>query len=979
MSNVVRIQPLQYVHVQDLNTNITVLEVGPKCMILQDNYVLVKGPLPFIVVPPGHYCVIENPATDTHEPGKLSNLRHGYREMRFHKEPFPLYPGEILVGVTDEKDYHKAIKKVPVIAPDQGLRLCATVDHIDGEVQRVAGEMWQLEGPLTYHPTPYAVSIPYLPSNLYDAEVTSTIKASIIHPGEAIRLKAKQDLIDKHGKKRVTGEEWLVREPGAYLPGIFEQVKGVQGAYTLTLENALHMMAKETCTDGLGKKRNAGDEWLVTIDDTESYIPEVSEHLVKQVSKTILKKSQFCVVLDPVNSKGKNQLGKKELRKGVSSFFLHPGESLEAGVQTAHILEADESLVLSAVNKFKDNSYPKEPVTRLPGDRWMILGPMDYVPPIEVKIIARRKAIPLNENEGVYVRDTQSGAVRAVMGPQSYLLNTFEELWEKELPDDMEKILRQGGGFGSEDIRKLAYFESSIDPALAKHGLMRQKIMLNTVKSFAKVHRKDPNSFAIRIIHVFAHLMLDGYQSICAVPSFSVSELGGAKGRDKTRVVVYRCPGNTAVQVYDYRRKSARFIFGPDLAVLGPHESFNVLSLSAGKPKRPNALKTICLMLGPDYITDLLEVETTDHARLLIKIAMNNYFDVDPSDPEAVKDMFSVPDFIGFVCKNIASRIRANVAQVTFDEFHRYSAKIIRRAVFGVDEKGNVRNRLRFDDNRLVVTNIDIQSIEPVDLNMRDSLSKSVQMAIEISTKSIEMAAAQEAKRTEQAARGQLERQKLTNEKDAEAARKNLYELQAITAAVESSGQTKAESKAKAEKLLIEGQSAIELARLKAEAAQIELQAELESRKIKREGELDFLKKKNEQEIQRAKELAAVEVAKFSAKVKSIKPRTISNIAKSGPRSKAELLQSLGIEQALITDGKTPLNLFQSGRAVSVCFSGFAALECCFDASPQTEAPWSMIGFVNVLENVFRTIGDRYFFYSVLAVLAAVGLAIIDK
>ena len=34
-----------------------------------------------------------------------------------------------------------------------------------------------------------------------------------------------------------------------------------------------------------------------------------------------------------------------------------------------------------------------------------------------------------------------------------------------------------------------------------------------------------------------------------------------------------------------------------------------------------------------------------------------------------------------------------------------------------------------------VVTNIDIQSIEPVDLHMSESLSKSVQMAIEISTK----------------------------------------------------------------------------------------------------------------------------------------------------------------------------------------------------------------------------------------------------
>ena len=36
-----------------------------------------------------------------------------------------------------------------------------------------------------------------------------------------------------------------------------------------------------------------------------------------------------------------------------------------------------------------------------------------------------------------------------------------------------------------------------------------------------------------------------------------------------------------------------------------------------------------------------------------------------------------------------------------------------------------------------VVTNIDIQSIEPIDQHMRDSLSKSVQMAIEISTKCV--------------------------------------------------------------------------------------------------------------------------------------------------------------------------------------------------------------------------------------------------
>ena len=38
---------------------------------------------------------------------------------------------------------------------------------------------------------------------------------------------------------------------------------------------------------------------------------------------------------------------------------------------------------------------------------------------------------------------------------------------------------------------------------------------------------------------------------------------------------------------------------------------FPFLSL-AGKPKKPNALKTICMMLGPDFITDIIEVRICD-------------------------------------------------------------------------------------------------------------------------------------------------------------------------------------------------------------------------------------------------------------------------------------------------------------------------------------------------------------------------------
>ena len=45
-----------------------------------------------------------------------------------------------------------------------------------------------------------------------------------------------------------------------------------------------------------------------------------------------------------------------------------------------------------------------------------------------------------DENEGIYIKDTKSGKVRAIIG-ETYMLNQDEELWEKLLPADIEKLL----------------------------------------------------------------------------------------------------------------------------------------------------------------------------------------------------------------------------------------------------------------------------------------------------------------------------------------------------------------------------------------------------------------------------------------------------------------------------------------------------------------------------------------------------------
>lgn len=823
-----RIPPYYYIHVLDQNTNVTNIEIGPQTYIRKDNQRVTLGPEKMVVVPPRHYCVIENPVSRD-ENGKpvidrlgQIKLQHADQEIRLTQDPFPLFPGEVL---------KQPVSPLKVVPANAALRIRAILDFEDeGGEKRTAGDEWLFEGPGTYIPRKECV-------------VEETVRATVIGPNQAIRLRARKECVARgDSKTRVTGEEWLVKQTGAYLPGAYEEVVDIVNAYVLTEKKALHMRALRTFKDDFGITRKNGEEWLITMKETETHIPNVYEEVVGVVNITTLNNRQYCVILDPTDSQGRPQLGQKKLVKGEKSFFLLPGEKLEKGIQNVYIMGEDEGLILKATESFMDGE-----VSRSPGDRWMIRGPKEYVPPVEVEVVMKRQAIPMDENEGIYVRDIKSGKVRAIQG-ETYMLNQDEELWAKELPPAVENLL--------------------------------------TVDHLAE--RSDRHG---------------GNKDV--------------KGtRDKTRVVNFRVPHNAAVQIYDYKEKKARVIFGPELVMLGPDEQFTQLSLSGGKPKKPNMIKSLCLLLGPDFCTDIIVVETADHARLSLQLSYNWHFDYKSQSPEEAAKLFSVPDFTGDACKAIASRVRGAVAQVQFDDFHKNSAKIIRASVFGMDVNGKVKEQFNFPQNNLVITSIDIQSVEPVDQRTRDALQKSVQLAIEITTNSQEAAARHEAERLEQEAKGRLERQKITDEAEAEKARKQLLELQANSAAVESTGQAKAEAQSRAEASKIEGEAAVEQAKLKSMASKIEAESELDRLTQAREAELKYLSEQNRMELGKAQELSAIEINKFKEMVESIGANTLLAMATAGPDMQVRMLQALGLKSTLITDGSSPINLFNTASGL---------------------------------------------------------------
>lgn len=688
-SDIFRIPPHYYVHVLDQNSNVTRMEIGPKTLILQDHELCTfRSPQKMIVLALRQFIKIKNPVKRL-EDGSISidkygqtELLHGEEEIRtckmgWYSVPFPLYPGEKI---------SKNISKLSLIKANHAFHLRVLQDFMVDDEKRSSGEEYMVEGPCIYVPN-------------VNVEKVRELSATVVKKGQALRLIATQNTIDTNGQERVAGEEWIHDLPGAYLPGVYEKVVAIINGVVLTEFLAVHVRALRSFTDSkLKQDRRNGDEYLITHQQCNVFYPSVNEEIVAQVSVNILTSRNYCVIMDYWDVQlSENRLGCKKLCVGPCAFFLHPFERLQnKRIEDVFVLTAEDGIVLSATEEFIDSlliENEHKSVVRKPGDRWLIRGPMEFIPPVQAKVEDMRRTIALHENEGIYVRDLVCGLVRLIRGPVSYMLKENEERWNKELAEEVENLLGVTTEFGR-------------------------------------------------------------------VPVIEMS--AQAKKRNKSEAVSYRVPANSCVQIYDYKQQRSRVKFGPSLVMLAPDENFTPLSLSGECPKRPNVIHTIHLLLGPDFCTDIINVETSDHAKLNLKLSYNWKFDVRPEflvDSNLAIELFAVSDFIGDLCKQVSSRIRGAVASVSFEDFHKNSARLIRTSVFGINKKsGRVRDVFRLANNHLIVTGVDVKSIEPDNAQTQQALQSSVQQAIKITTDALQAFAKQEADRLEQEARGKLVR-----------------------------------------------------------------------------------------------------------------------------------------------------------------------------------------------------------------------------
>jgi major vault protein len=56
------------------------------------------------------------------------------------------------------------------------------------------------------------------------------------------------------------------------------------------------------------------------------------------------------------------------------------------------------------------------------------------------------------------------------------------------------------------------------------------------------------------------------------------------------------------------------------------------------------------------------------------------------------------------------------------------------------------------------------------------------------------------------------------------------------------------------------------------------------------------------------------QVSKFTSLVSALGPETIEAIARAGPELQAKMLEGLGLQGFLVTDGSSPINLFNTAQ-----------------------------------------------------------------
>lgn len=190
-----------------------------------------------------------------------------------------------------------------------------------------------------------------------------------------------------------------------------------------------------------------------------------------------------------------------------------------------------------------------------------------------------------------------------------------------------------------------------------------------------------------------------------------------------------------------------RVELGPKRVLLGFNETLEALSLSTGCPKSSQRLlKTAYLQVNHNKVTDAISAETADHVQINIKAAFRVNFE--GSKPEEMIKWFNVSNYVKLLSDHVRSVLKAAVRSTPVEEFFQRSEDFIRDVILGKKPKNGKRSGMFFKENGMRIYDVEILNVEIGDQDIQQLLRNVQHESVRTTVQLAQAARALEASKT---------------------------------------------------------------------------------------------------------------------------------------------------------------------------------------------------------------------------------------
>jgi len=157
-----------------------------------------------------------------------------------------------------------------------------------------------------------------------------------------------------------------------------------------------------------------------------------------------------------------------------------------------------------------------------------------------------------------------------------------------------------------------------------------------------------------------------------------------------------------AVMVLD-KKGSRRVEQGPRNLLLNYDETLEIVELSTGKPKTTDKLlHTVFLRVLNNKVSDICEVETSDHVRVKLEYSMRVNFEGEPNK------WFEVENYVKFLCDHVRSVLKGQIKKHSVESFYASSVELVREGILGKPDDKAQRPGMLFKENGMRVTDVEV-------------------------------------------------------------------------------------------------------------------------------------------------------------------------------------------------------------------------------------------------------------------------------